>query len=138
MSPLDANDRQSNTSRGTTASNCRRVHIDKLEIQANVGVYPHEHGRLQRLHFWLTLDIIDDYDGRSDRLGDVYDYDDAIAIVRATTKSRHFNLLERLAEEIAEACLADPRVRGVELRIAKPDVVASCRSVGITVVRCRS
>lgn len=138
MSPLDANDRQPDTMRSNVASNTRRVHIDELEIQANVGVYPHEHGRLQRLQFWLTLDILDAYDGRSDRLGDVYDYDDAITIVRTTTNRRHFNLLESLAEEIAAACLADPRVQGVELRIAKPDAVSGCRAVGVTIVRRRS
>lgn len=116
-------------------SDRRRVLIEALELEANVGVYPHEHGRLQRLQFWLTLEIRDAYDGRSDRLQDVYDYDDAIGIVRTVIALRHFNLLERLGEEISAACLKDPRVLSLRLRIAKIDVVAGCRSVGIEIER---
>lgn len=125
---------------GTTApsaSNVRRVHIDGLELAARIGVYPHEHGRLQPIHLWLRLDVRDGYDGRSDRLADVYDYDEALQIIRSITAARHFNLLERLAEEIAQACLADPRVQALRLRIAKPDAVPDCRAVAIEIERTR-
>lgn len=116
-------------------SDRRRVLIEALELDANVGVYPHEHGRLQRLRFWLTLDIRDTYDGRSDRLSDVYDYDAAITIIRTVTALRHFNLLERLGEDISAACLKDARVLSLRLRIAKIDAVSGCRSVGIEIER---
>jgi dihydroneopterin aldolase len=138
MAPLDPNpEGMPAEPKGRAASSRRRILIEQLEFEANVGVYPHEHGRLQRLQFWLMLDIVDAYDGRSDRLRDVYDYDSAIAIVHRITTGRHFNLLERLAEDIASTCLADPRVTAVSLRIAKPDAVPGCRSVGIEIERRR-
>ena len=37
-------------------------------------------------------------------------------------QAEHVNLNETLAERIAQQCLADPRVEGVRVRIAKPEV----------------
>lgn len=139
MKPLDwLDDSSLADSHHRPASGVRRVFIDRLEIEASVGVYPHEHHRRQRLHVWLVLDVADRYDGLSDRLSDVYDYDDAIAIVRTTAADRHFNLLERLSEEIAAKCLDDTRVSALRLRIAKPDAVPGSLSVGVEIERRRA
>jgi dihydroneopterin aldolase len=58
--------------------------------------------------------------------------------VREIVTLRHFNLIETLAERIAEACLADPRVEAARIAIAKPDIVAGCAEVGIAIERRRS
>jgi dihydroneopterin aldolase len=55
--------------------------------------------------------------------------------VRTIADSRHFNLVETLAERIGEACLADRRVLAVRIAIEKPDVLPGCRSVGIAIER---
>jgi dihydroneopterin aldolase len=115
----------------------RRVMVEGYELIGSVGVYEHERRYEQRIVVSLDLEVVDEYDGVSDELGAVYDYDKAIAAVRATVESRHFNLLETLAERIAEACLADPQVAVIKVRIAKPDVLIACRAVGIEIVRRR-
>jgi dihydroneopterin aldolase len=115
----------------------RRVFIRGLELIGSVGVYEHEKRYEQRVVVSLDLTVRDDYDGRSDRLEHVYDYDHAINAVKATVASAHFNLVETLAERIADACLIDPRVLAVRVQIEKPDVLASCRAVGIEIRRSR-
>jgi dihydroneopterin aldolase len=52
-------------------------------------------------------------------------------------QSEHVNLIETLAERIADHCLADRRVLSVRVCIAKPDVLDACRSVGIEIERHR-
>ena len=79
--------------------------------------------------------VRDHYDGHSDRIGDVYDYDLAIGAIKRIVASGHFNLLETLAERIAEACLASAEVERVTIRLEKPDVLPACRAVGIEIVR---
>ena len=116
----------------------RRVMVEGYELIGSVGVYEHERRYEQRIVVSLDIDVLDDYDGTSDELGAVYDYDQAIATVRSTVESRHFNLLETLAERIAEGCLVDPRVTSVKVRIAKPDVLIACRAVGIEIHRRRA
>jgi dihydroneopterin aldolase len=123
----------------STEAGCgvRRVFVDELELVGSVGVYEHERHYEQRIVVTLELTVSDGYDGRSDELDRVYDYDRAIGAIRTTVESSHFNLLETLAEGIAEACLADDRVLEARVRIAKPDVLPACRSVGIEIRRGR-
>jgi dihydroneopterin aldolase len=87
---------------------------------ASVGLFEREKRYEQRIIVPAELAVRDDCDGRSDRLADV-------------------NLIETPAERIAAHCLADSRVEGVRvLRIGKPDVMPSCRSVGIEIERGRT
>jgi dihydroneopterin aldolase len=115
----------------------RRTFVHGLEIVASVGVYRHEQHYEQRVVISLDLDVLNRYDGISDRLSDVYNYEDAIRAARVTAASGHFNLIETLAERIAEACLQNADVKRVAIRIEKPDIVDHCRAVGIEVVRSR-
>ncbi len=129
-SPIDAT-----TAAGRIGT--RRVLVEGYELIGSVGVYEHERRYEQRIVVSLELDVLDHYDGVSDQLGGVYDYDHAISAVRGTVESRHFNLLETLAERIAETCLEHPHVLALKVRIAKPDILIACRAVGIEIHRGR-
>ena len=116
----------------------RRVFVDALEVVGSVGVYELERRYEQRIAVSLELLVQDGYDGASDDLDRVYDYDLAIAAIRSTVDGGHFNLIETLAERIAQTCLADGRVEEVRVRIAKPDAAPGCRAVGIEISRVRN
>lgn len=113
----------------------RRVFVEGYKLTGSVGVYAHEKQKRQPLVVSLNLIVADDYDGVSDRLEDVYDYDRAIAAIDASVEAGHLNLLETLAERIATACLADPRVLTATVRIEKPAVLTESSSVGIEICR---
>lgn len=125
------------TNAGGRHATARRIIVDGFELAGSVGVYEHERRARQPLVVSLNLWVVDDYDGRSDRLGDVYDYDIAIEAIRSSVESGHINLLETLAERIAHACLEDERVLAVDVRVDKPAVLPACRSVGIEIHRVR-
>lgn len=117
----------------------RRVFVSELELVAQVGVYEHERRSKQPIVVSLELDVRDDYDGRSDHLSDVYDYDTAVRIVRSVVlEGEPCKLIETLAERIAATCLENPAVLAARVRIAKPDVLPACREVGIEIERRRS
>lgn len=116
----------------------RRVFVRELEIVASVGVYEHEKRYEQRIVVSVDLFVADTYDGASDRLADVLDYSKVVDGITRLAQSGHFTLIETLAERIAVQCLADPRVARVRVRIEKPEVVPSCRSVGIEIERDRA
>jgi dihydroneopterin aldolase len=123
---------------GSDGKPLRRVFVRDLELMASVGVFEMEKRYEQRLVVSLDLSVIDDYDGRSDALSAVLDYGAVVAGVRAIVETGHTNLIETLAERIAEAALADPRVVSAVVRLEKPDIVPGCRSVGIEITRGRS
>jgi dihydroneopterin aldolase len=57
--------------------------------------------------------------GRSDHLGDTVDYVRCFQVVREVVENRQYRLLEALAQALADELLAQPRVDGVRLRVAK-------------------
>lgn len=113
----------------------RAVFIERLELMGSIGVYEHEHRDRQPVVISLHLDVTDTYDGASDKLVDVYDYDIAIQAIRDTVEAGHYNLIETLAESLANIVLADKRVDGVRVRIEKPAVLTACQSIGIEIER---
>ena len=113
----------------------RRVFVRDLEILASVGIFEIELRYEQRIVVGLELDVIDTYDGTSERIGDVFDYGRVVRDTEMLCQSRHFKLLETLAEAIGRQCLADPRVLAVSVRIEKPDIMPNCKSVGIEIRR---
>jgi dihydroneopterin aldolase len=129
---------ESDTSAGRrTAPRVRRVFVHDFEIVASIGVFEHEKRYEQRVLLSIDLDVRDDYDGVSDRLDDVLDYSKLVEGVARLVQREHVNLLETLAERVAEYCLEDERTLCVRVRIEKPDALPSCRSVGIEIARTR-
>jgi dihydroneopterin aldolase len=122
---------------GPRVPRLRRVFVHELEIVGSIGVFEHEKRYEQRILISADLWVRDDYDGRSDRLADVLDYGKVMDAIVTLAQAEHVNLNETLAERIAQQCLADPRVEGVRVTIAKPDVAHSCKSVGIEIERWR-
>lgn len=116
----------------------RCVFVRDLEIVASVGIFEHEKRYEQRIIISAELMVRDDYDGMSDRLGDVLDYSKVVDAICRLVQSEHVNLIETLAERIANQSLSDARVVSVRVRIEKPDALQSCRSVGIEIERRRA
>lgn len=113
----------------------RRVFVRDLELLASVGVFEIEKRYEQRVVVSIELEVTDGYDGVSDRLDDVYDYGGAVKTIQRIVEARHFQLIETLAERIAEGLLEDARVESAIIRVEKPDIVPACRSVGIEITR---
>jgi dihydroneopterin aldolase len=115
----------------------RRVFVRDLELVASVGVLEHEIRYEQRIIVSADLAVRDEYDGQSDRLADVLDYGKVVEGISRLVQREHVNLIETLAERIAAQCLGDARVESVRVRIEKPDILPSCRSIGIEIERRR-
>ena len=116
----------------------RHVFLRDMVLFASVGIYPHEQQAPQRLRVNVDLGVDEgDPAGPADSLGQVVDYERVANTVRAIVASGHVKLVETLAERIAAACLADPRVRLARIRVEKLDVFADAVSAGVEVERSR-
>lgn len=114
----------------------RHMFVRDLVLEADIGVRAHEKGRRQRIRLNLDLGVLDTE--VTDRLDSVVCYDDLIAAVRVVVGAEHVQLVETLAERIAEACFRDRRVMVARVRIEKLDVYADAESVGVEIERRRS
>ena len=113
----------------------RHVFVSNLEVLTTIGVHDAEKRAPQRVIVSVDLKVREHGPARSDRLTDVLDYAEVVRLVERLTRLGHVNLLETLAERIAEGCLTDSRVLAVRVRLEKPDVIANARAVGIEIER---
>jgi len=113
------------------------IRIEGLRVDANVGVYPHEHGRLQRLEFDVELATDVSRAAATDDVAHTIDYDQVAAIVREICGSKHHQLIETLAGKIAERLRSTygARVTGVSVRVRKPGAVPDAATVEVVVRR---
>lgn len=113
----------------------RHVFVRGLEVQSVVGVHAHEKRAAQRLVVGVDMTVRENRGGHHDRLDKVLDYGETVRRIQAICRNGHVNLIETLAERIAESCLEDRRVLAVRVRIEKPDAVPECTAVGIEIER---
>ena len=117
------------------ADGTKRLLVRDLVLECRIGVYRHERNGKQRVRVNLDLDVADLGGPPSDRLADVVNYETLVIGLRELSEAGHLNLVETLAEYIAELCLADARVRCARVRVEKLDVFADALSVGIEIER---
>jgi 7,8-dihydroneopterin aldolase/epimerase/oxygenase len=126
----------------SSARALRHMFLRDLVVAASIGVYPHEEAAKQRVRINIDLGVEDDGAralsrvrvGR-DELSRVVDYEKVATAVRAIVAAGHVRLVETLAERIAEACLADPRVHLARVRVEKLDIFADAASAGVEIER---
>jgi dihydroneopterin aldolase len=104
-----------------------KVFVRGLTVEAGIGVYDHEHGRLQTLIIDVTLDL-----GPAEvhGLADTINYETVATACRRIVSEGHVGLVETFAERLALDCLLDPRVLGVTVRIEKPGALEAAAAAG--------
>ncbi len=116
------------------ARGIRHVFIRNLEVLAQIGIYGHEQGKLQPVRINVDL-AVEDAIRIEDRLDKVVDYAEIAKSIRAIIDSGHINLAETLAERIAEASFADPRVKSARVRVEKLHALPGAESGGVEIER---
>jgi dihydroneopterin aldolase len=116
-----------------------RIELRGLRVLARCGVLPEEQERRQP--FAIDLDIERDLSaaGASDDLGDTSDYGAVCDEVERLAGAGRYGLMERFAQAIADAVLADPAVERVSVAVSKlrPPVAQDLASSGVRISRGR-
>tara|TARA_R110002072_G_scaffold35177_25_gene104422 strand:- start:2876 stop:3286 length:411 start_codon:yes stop_codon:yes gene_type:complete len=113
----------------------RRVFISDLVVECLIGVYRHERDGAQRVRINLDLTVFENPAPIDDKLSNVLCYEEIIVKVRNLATAGHLNLVETLAEKIAEMCLSQTDVSAAKVRVEKLDVFADAASVGVEIER---
>ena len=115
--------------------NVRHVFVHDLVVEARIGIYRHEKQQSQRVRINLDLSVVDDYRMDADNIDDVVCYEEVVVETKAIIAAGHINLVETLAEQIAERILQMPKTLSVRVRVEKLDVLQDVGSVGIEIER---
>jgi len=110
-----------------------RVFVHDLVLDVEIGVYTHEKGVTQRVRFSVDVDVLPATIALDDNIARAFDYDTIIKGIKDIIRRGHINLVETLAERIADHCLAHPRASSVLVRIEKLDKEPG--ALGVEIVR---
>ena len=122
------------------AAGLRVVFVRGLELRASLGVHPHEKAAPQRVVVGVELAVRDEAAPSGvgeDDLRRTVDYSALVRAARSIVAEGHTLLVETLAERLAVAALADPRVVKARVSVEKPDAFAEAAGVGVSVERTR-
>ena len=96
------------------------VFLNDLKVEAEIGLYPQERNRRQTLIVDMEATL---YPAVVGRIGDTVDYDFLAASARDAAAGGHIGLVEHYVQRVASACLSNPRIERIRLRVQKPNAV---------------
>lgn len=113
--------------------------ITGIECFGHHGVFEHERAEGQRFVVDLTLGLDTAAAAASDDLRDTVDYGSLVTAVKAAVERDPVDLIETLAQRLADVCCWDPRVDWARVTVHKPEapIAATFADVALTITRRR-
>lgn len=96
------------------------IRIPRIRARCLLGVRPAERRRRRVVEITVAVEADLEAAAAADALELSVDYSAVARLVRDTAAAAEFRLVEALARRVAEAVLAVPRVRAVEVTVSKP------------------
>jgi 7,8-dihydroneopterin aldolase/epimerase/oxygenase len=110
-----------------------RISVRDYVRAVEIGAYSSERGVAQRLRFNVVLEVAHHAAAQDDDVDQVVSYDTITSGIDGVLSGERLDLLETLAERIAQACLADGRVLRAFVRVEKLDRIPG--AFGVEIVR---
>lgn len=110
------------------------IFIEGMQLEASVGVYAHEQLGPQKLLMDLRIGLRQT-SFADDHIDATIDYARVVKRVRELSLTKHFNLLETLAEFLITELGREFKPRSVHIRLAKPAVLKDVAQVGVSIER---
>ena len=112
------------------------IELQTMEVPCTIGILKSERTRTQTIRVRLRLFVDIRQSALSEKLQDTVDYVRVLGEIRFLLESCRFLLIETAAEVLLRYLLSRDRIiKGVELEIAKPEVVVYSASPALRVFR---
>ena len=111
------------------------IFVKDLRIQTIIGIYDWE--RTTKQDVLLDLDMAFDIStaASTDHIDDALNYKAVSKRVIAFVEAAQFQLVETLAEKVAEVVLTEFPVKWMRVRVNKQGAVSAARDVGVIIER---
>ena len=110
------------------------IFLNGMAVETVVGVYEWERQQPQKLLVDISVGILENQD-REDDLRATLSYADIAQLVRDDMATQRLQLLESVAERIAELLLAHAFVQEATIKVVKPGILPASKEVGIQITR---
>lgn len=112
-----------------------KLFIDNLIIDTIIGVHNWERQLKQRIELDIILQLAHNKAAKTDQLSDALDYDALCTQLTAFVSELNCQLIETLAEKIADYLLTHTLISSLTLTLRKPGAVKQAQCIGITIKR---
>lgn len=114
-----------------------KIFLQSLEARCIIGIFDWERRIKQKVLIDLELPTDVRKAAKRDRIEDALDYKQIAKFTLAFVSESRYQLIETLAERLAQALLKKFKLRQVGLRVSKPGAVRGSKNVGIEILRKR-
>ena len=112
-----------------------RIFLHDMKVETIVGIWDWERKIRQTVSIDLEMGADIRRAATSDSIDDTLDYKLIAKRVQQFVSDSSFQLVETLAEQIAEVVLSDFDVPWIEVRVNKPGAIRGARDVGVKIRR---
>ncbi len=113
-----------------------RISLRDHVVEVDIGAFQQERGHRQRVKFNVVVEVRPNPTPLRDDVDRILSYDRITEAIAAELAAERLNLLETLAERVAERILAEPQAMRVFVRIEKLDI--GPYALGVEIVRSRA
>lgn len=122
----------------TLSLTCRRIILEDLQVDMEIGAHAEEHGRTQPVLVTIEVWVPFEYStATGDNLDEVYSYSILPQIVTETISEGHIRLQETFGDRLLESILADKRVSAARVKTAKLHACIGAKAVAVETFRHR-
>ena len=115
----------------------RKIIITDFLLNIFIGYRSHEKINKQNVKFNIELDHVNPKHLNDKDIKSIFNYEKITKVIKNLTKSKHYNFLESLADDIFNELFKDKRINKIRLKIEKLDVIKGAVSVGIEITKKR-
>lgn len=113
-----------------------RISLRDHIVEVEIGAFQKERGHKQRVMFNVVVEVRPVAEPLNDDVDRILSYDKITEAIAAELAAERLNLLETLAERVAERILAEPQAMRAFVRIEKLDI--GPYKLGVEIVRSRA
>ena len=118
--------------------NVRHVFVRDLLLDGSIGIYDHEKENEQNIRINIDLCVKEETAPLNDDYKNIVCYEKVVTGIKNIVNSGHVELVETLAEKIADFNMMDPRIVSVRVRVEKLEAIENTTSVGVEIERHRA
>jgi dihydroneopterin aldolase len=115
----------------------RKIIITDFLLNIFIGYRSHEKINKQNVKFNIELDHVNPKHLNDKDIKSIFNYEKITKIIKNLTKSKHYNFLESLADDIFDELFKDKRINKIRLKIEKLDAIKGAISIGIEITKKR-
>jgi 7,8-dihydroneopterin aldolase/epimerase/oxygenase len=112
-----------------------KIFIEGLKISCIIGTLPRERKKKQPLVLDLEFPAPVKSAAKRDNLRDALNYQKIVTHATDFVSQSRYFLIETLAERLAQNLLREFKLRGILLRVSKPQAIRNAENIGVEIFR---